>query len=243
MTRMRLTIGVVVAVPTLAAAARGAQRVDGHRDRRQAVGAEVHALEDVRGGAVTFRVTNKGKSPHDFKISRQEVRPARAGQDRGARCHAEEGQGGVPLHPLRPCGRGHEGHAHRQARAAFPGPVRRAGPGAAIGRGTATRYNGSRERHRHLAGHDRARLQRDPRPRDPARGADRAARDPRRPGPHLYWWDWERGRTSTCDGRGRAARRCPAPWYADRVPEAEDRRCCTAGGCSKPRSSSGRSSR
>ena len=71
MTRIRLTIGVAVAGLTLAGSALAAPNAS-TVTVTAGKPSELHftlSKTSVPAGAVTFRVTNKGKSTHDFKIA------------------------------------------------------------------------------------------------------------------------------------------------------------------------------
>ena len=66
-------------------------------------------------GTVTFKVTNAGKVPHDFKINGKKSALVAPGKSATLKVvFAKAGKFAVPLHRPRPRGLGHEGHVHRQ---------------------------------------------------------------------------------------------------------------------------------
>ncbi len=136
----------------------------------------------VAKGVVTFKVANRGKLEHDFKIAGKKTAKLKPGKTATLKVDAQEGQSCLPVHASGPCGRRHE-------RALSPSSsTPRAGgrpdgrpPGA--GGSTAHPVQRSRERGRVVARHHRPDLPRDPGPGDARAGAIGPARDPRGPGP------------------------------------------------------------
>ena len=68
-------------------------------------------------GTVNFKVTNKGKVDHDFKINGKKTKLLAPGKSADADGQVPENRKvPVPVHRPRPRGLGHEGHVHRQVK-------------------------------------------------------------------------------------------------------------------------------
>ena len=94
MTLMRLTIGVVAAALVLAATALASPTATSVTVTAGKP-SELHftlSKTSVPAGVVTFRVTNKGKSTHDFKISGKKTKLLAAGKSATLRVTLKKGK-------------------------------------------------------------------------------------------------------------------------------------------------------